>query len=264
MREAGLVVAAALDAVVDACRPGATTADLDRVATAAITTGGGVPSFPQVPGYRHTLCVSVNEQVVHGIPGPRELLDGDLVSIDCGAIVEGWHGDSAVTVIVGDPGAAARADLELVEVTRGALWAGIGAMSVGNRIGQIGAAVEGYVVEQASQRGVRFGIIDGYEGHGIGRAMHMAPGVPNTRTRYRGPVITSGTTLAIEPMLSLGDERTYELSDGWTAVTVDGSRSAHWEHTVAVTDRGLWVLTARDGGEAELTALGLPFGPLDG
>lgn len=264
MRRAGLVVAAALDEVVGSCRAGTTTADLDRVATAAITVRGGVPSFPEVPGYRHTLCVSVNEQVVHGIPGPRELTHGDLVSIDCGAIVDGWHGDAAVTVVVGGPQAASAADAELVEVTRGALWAAIGAMAVGNRIGHIGAAVEDFVGAATAASGTRFGIVDGYEGHGIGRAMHMAPGVPNTRTRYRGPIITAGTTLAIEPMLSLGDERTYELTDGWTAVTVDGSRAAHWEHTVAVTDRGLWVLTAHDGGAAELAARGLPFGPIDG
>lgn len=263
MRAAGLVVAAALDEVVASCRAGTTTADLDRVATAAISERGGVPSFPEVPGYRHTLCVSVNEQVVHGIPGPRELADGDVVSIDCGAILDGWHGDSAVSVIVGGPGAARPADLELIDVAREALWAGIGAMAVGNRISHIGTAIEEAITAAAAARGTRFGIVDGYEGHGIGRAMHMAPGVPNTRTRYRGPVITSGTTLAIEPMVSLGDERTYELSDGWTAVTVDGSRAAHWEHTVAVTDAGLWVLTAHDGGAADLAARGLPFGPLD-
>lgn len=262
MRRAGLVVAAALDEVVGSCRAGTTTSELDRLATAAITTRGGVPSFPQVPGYRHTLCVSVNEHVVHGIPGPRELADGDLVSIDCGAVVDGWHGDAAVSLIVGGPQAGSSGDVELVEVTRGALWAAIGAMAVGNRIGHIGAAVEDFVSAAAAASGRRFGIIDGYEGHGIGRSMHMAPGVPNIRTRYRGPVITQGTTLALEPMLSLGDERTYELADGWTAVTVDGSRAAHWEHTVAVTGRGLWVLTAPDGGAAELARRGLPFGPL--
>lgn len=264
MRRAGLVVAAALEAVVGSCRAGASTAELDRVATEVIAAHGATPSFPQVPGYEHTLCVSVNEQVVHGVPGPRVLADGDLVSIDCGAVVEGWHGDAAVSVIVGGSAAGSRSDVELIEVTRDALWAGIGAMSIGNRIGHIGAAVEDFVTAQSVARGTRFGIIDGYEGHGIGQSMHMAPGVPNTRTRYRGPMVTAGTVLAIEPMLSLGDERTYELSDGWTAVTVDGSRAAHWEHTVAVTDGGLWVLTAQDGGEAELAARALPFGPLGG
>lgn len=263
MRRAGLLVAAALDAVAGACRPGVTTAELDQVATTVIVDGGGRPSFQQVPGYRHTLCVSVNEQVVHGIPGNRELVDGDVVSVDCGAVVDGWHGDAAVTLVVGGPQAASAADTTLIDVTRGALWAGIGAMSVGRRIGHISAAIQGYVEEQAAARGTRFGIVDGYEGHGIGQAMHMPPGVSNIRTRYRGPVITSGTTLAIEPMLSLGATQTVELSDGWTAVTADGSRAAHWEHTVAVTDDGLWVLTAQDGGASELAARGLPFAPLD-
>lgn len=173
------MVAAALDEVVQACRAGVTTADLDHVATDAITSRGGRPSFPEVPGYRHTLCVSVNEQVVHGIPGPRELLLGDVVSVDCGAVVQGWHGDAAVSVVVGGPDAARTEDLELIEVTRGALWAGIGAMVVGRRIGHIGSAVEDFVTARAEAGGSRLGIVDGYEGHGIGRSMHMAPRVPN-------------------------------------------------------------------------------------
>lgn len=266
MRRAGLVVARTLQTLTAAACAGMTTADLDDLAERTIREQSAQPSFPQVPGYRHTLCVSVNEEVVHGIPGKRVLRTGDLVSIDCGAIVDGWHGDAAVSLIVGGEEAGAAQDVALSEVTRQALWAGIVAFRDGGRIGDIGAAVQDCVESATagdSGRGIAYGIVDGFEGHGIGRSMHMEPGVPNQRVRDLGPRVRAGATVAIEPMITLGSGDTYELDDGWTAVTADGSRASHWEHTVAVTPDGLWVLTALDGGEAELLARGAPFGPLE-
>lgn len=262
MRRAGLVVAQTLAELSTGLRAGQTCADLDAQAERYIRAQGAQPSFPLVPGYRHTLCVSVNEQVVHGIPGPLQLNEGDLVSIDCGAVVDGWHGDAAVTLVVGGEAAADAADLALVEATRTSLWAGITAFRVGGHVGDIGAAVEDSLEDSGDRHGIAFGIVDGYEGHGIGREMHMSPGVPNVRTRQRGPRVRSGATVAIEPMVTLGTDDTRELEDEWTVVTTDGSRAAHWEHTVAVTDAGLWVLTALDGGQAELSALGAPYAPL--
>lgn len=268
MRRAGLVVAHTLQTVQDRTVAGMTTAQLDELARESILSQGARPSFPEVPGYRHTLCVSVNEAVVHGIPGEQVLSEGDLVSVDCGAIVDGWHGDAAVTFVVGGEAAADPADLDLSEATRQALWAGIVAFREGARVGDIGAAVEASIETSTQRAGGdertrSFGIVDGFEGHGIGRQMHMEPSVPNMRVKDRGPKVKVGATVAIEPMISLGSSETHELEDGWTAVTVDGSRAAHWEHTVAVTPGGLWVLTALDGGEAELAARGAPYGPLD-
>lgn len=263
MREAGLVVADTLALVEERCRPGMTTGQLDVIALEAITDAGARPSFPDVPGYRHTLCVSVDEQIVHGIPGDRVLREGDVVSVDCGASVQGWHGDSAVTFVVG--GSARTPDeAALIADTREAMWAGIGAFLVGGRVGDIGDAVED-CLDEAAQRRRRphpYGVVDDYEGHGIGREMHMAPAVPNVRTRWRGPRIRAGATVAIEPMVTLGDAETHVLEDDWTVVSADGSVAAHWEHTVAATRTGLWVLTATDGGEADLARAGLPFGPL--
>ncbi|MDO5710404.1 MAG: type I methionyl aminopeptidase [Micrococcales bacterium] len=270
MRRAGLVVASTLETVTIQAAAGITTGQLDDLARESILGQGARPSFPEVPGYRHTLCVSVNEAVVHGIPGERKLHDGDLVSVDCGAIVDGWHADAAVTFVVGGDEAGSAQDLALNEATRHALWAGIVAFRDGNHVGDIGAAVEESIAQamQRSSAGLdgrpcAYGIVEGFEGHGIGRAMHMEPGVPNVRVRDRGPRIRVGAAVAIEPMITLGSSDTYDLEDGWTAATVDGSRAAHWEHTVAVTRTGLWVLTALDGGQAELLARGGPFGPLD-
>lgn len=265
MRAAGLVVARTLDVLADATRAGLTTGRLDDLAATTIKNHGGTPSFPLVPGYRHTLCVSVNEQVVHGIPGDRVLCDGDLVSIDCGAIVEGWHGDAAITLVVGGRELGRPEDLALSDATRASLWAGIAAFRAGNPIRDIGGAVEDTIAEHgrnAAGGPYEFGIVEGYEGHGIGREMHMAPPVPNYRTRDKGPTVRVGATVAIEPMITLGSPDTRELADHWTVVTVDGCRAAHWEHTVAVTADGLWVLTALDGGEADLVAIGAPYGPL--
>lgn len=263
MRRAGLVVAHTLAAVRQACEEGVTTLELDRLAEDHIRAQGGLPSFPDVPGYRHTLCVSIDEQVVHGIPGPRRLRRGDLVSIDCGASVDGWHGDAAISLVVGGPEHSSQADLALLEATEDALWAGIGALLVAARLHDVGAAVEGRLLEHettAAGGPYSFGIVDGYEGHGIGRSMHLPPGVPNVRTRSRGPRVPAGATVAIEPMVTLGTDETRDLDDGWTVVTLDGSRAAHIEHTVAATPSGPFVLTALDGGAAELGRRRMPCG----
>lgn len=261
MRRAGLVVARTLAAVQRSGVQGTTTLELDRLAQEMIASQGAQPSFPAVPGYRHTLCVSVNDEVVHGIPSGKRLTSGDLVSVDCGASIDGWHGDAAVTFVVGGPACARDSDLALLEATRGALWAGIAAFRVGARLHDIGAAVEGHLSEVATTLPAgpySFGIVDGYEGHAIGREMHLPPGVPNFRTRARGPRVPAGATVAIEPMVTLGTKHTRELEDGWTVVTQDGSRAAHIEHTVAATPHGPFVLTALDGGAAELSRLGMP------
>jgi methionyl aminopeptidase len=262
MREAGLLVAAALAAVSAAATAGTTTDDLDRMAEDVIRSGGGVPSFPEVPGYRHTLCTSVNEEVVHGIPGARVLRDGDLLSIDCGAIVRGWHGDAALSLIVGGPALGRAEDLELMETTRASLWAGIAALCVGRPLYDVGAAVEERVERAAREHGRHYGIIEDYVGHAIGRQMHLDPQIPNYRVHGAGPIVKDTFTGAIEPMITLGTDQTRVLDDDWTVVTTDGSRAAHWEHTALVREEGLWVLTAEDGGEAELTALGARFAPL--
>lgn len=262
MRRAGLVVARTLAHLREVCRAGMTTGDLDRIARDRIVGEGARPSFPEVPGYRHTLCVSVGPAVVHGIPGDRTIVEGDIVSIDCGAIVDGWHGDAAISILVGGVDAVDPRVAELAAVTEGSLTAGIGAMRPGNRVGDIGAAVEAHIEREGLRAGVEYGIVEQFEGHGIGREMHMDPGVPNVAVKKRGPKLAVGATLAIEPMVTLGSAMTYELEDGWTAVTVDGSPAAHVEHTVAITPDGIWVLTALDGGEALLGEIGAPYGPL--
>ena len=262
MRAAGLLVAGALSTVAGAVSAGVTTAQLDRLAETFIRDHGGVPSFPGVPGYRHTLCTSVNEEIVHGIPGERALRAGDLVSIDCGAIVAGWHGDAAVTVIVGGVEAARPEDLALSRATEDSLYAGIAALRVGERLYAVGEAVEACIEAAAAANGQTYGIVEDYVGHTIGTEMHQDPQIFNYAVRTRGPMVRSGYTGAIEPMITLGSAESDVLADGWTVVTSDGSRAAHWEHTVAVRDEGLWVLTAIDGGAARLAALGAAFAPL--
>lgn len=252
MRRAGLVVAEALSSVRAQVGAGITTAELDAVAEDAIRSRGAVPSFQGYRDFPASICCSVNDEVVHGIPGDRVLVTGDVVSVDCGAIVEGWHGDAAVTVVIGDPTPEVA---QLVTVTDDALWAGIAAASLGGRVRDISAAVETSVRSAGD-----YGIVEDYTGHGIGTAMHQPPDVPNVSVRGRSAKIVEGLALAIEPMLTLGTHETVLLDDDWTVVTADGSIAAHIEHTVTVTARGAWVLTALDGGEAELTARGLPFG----
>jgi methionyl aminopeptidase len=245
MREAGLVTARALQVAVAAVRPGVSTAELDALAAREITAAGATPSFKGYHGYPATLCTSVNNEVVHGIPRPdRRLADGDIISIDCGAIVSGWHGDAAVTVGVGTISAE---HAMLLRACEEALWQGIAAARAGGRLGDIGHAVEASVA-----RAGRYGVVDEYTGHGIGTAMHMDPPVPNYGRAGRGPRLRAGMALAIEPMVVLGDAETVQLDDGWTVITADGSWAAHFEHTVAITPDGPWVLTAPDGGESRL------------
>jgi methionyl aminopeptidase len=265
MRRAGLVVGQTLELLRSSARAGMTTADLDAIAEQSIRAAGATPSFVGVPNPGHrsfpsTLCVSVNEEIVHGIPGGRVLEPGDLVSIDCGAIVDGWHGDAATTVLL-DP--VAEADAELARVTEDSMWHGIAALGVGRRLFDVGAAVEDRVIAGAGERGTSYGIVEEYVGHGIGTEMHMDPQVPNYRVRDRGVKVRPGLAVAIEPMVTRGSAETRVLDDGWTVVTVDGSRAAHFEHTVAVGEDGLWVLTALDGGAERLAALGAPYAPLD-
>jgi methionyl aminopeptidase len=241
MAAAGAVVAAALRAVREAAAPGVSTKDLDDVAESVIRKAGGTPSFLGYHGFPASICSSVNDRVVHGIPSATELLaPGDLVSIDCGAILDSWHGDAAVTFGVG---ALIGADEALSEATRHAMEAGIAAMVPGNRLTDVSHAIEmgTRAAEKAHDR--RYGIVEGYGGHAIGRQMHMDPFLPNEGDPGRGPLLVAGSVLAIEPMLTLGTTRTRILEDEWTVVTADGSRAAHWEHTVAVTDDGPRILT---------------------
>ncbi|MDX6373713.1 MAG: methionyl aminopeptidase [Nocardioidaceae bacterium] len=252
MRLAGLVVHRTLEVLRAAVRPGVTTAELDAIAEDAIRTAGATPSFLGYQGFPGSICTSVNDEVIHGIPGGRELRDGDLVSLDCGAIVDGWHGDAAITVPVGE---VAPELVALVADTEAALWAGIAAARLGGRVGDVSAAVERRLRELGE-----YGILEDYTGHGIGTSMHQPPDVPNVGRPGRGARLVEGIALAVEPMVTLGGHATEVLEDDWTVVTADGSWAAHAEHTFALTDRGAWVLTAADGGEAELTALGVPFG----
>jgi methionyl aminopeptidase len=250
MRAAGLVVAAALDAMRDAVAPGVSTADLDAVAEKVIRDAGAIPSFKGYHGFPASICASVNEQVVHGIPSAQQVLvEGDLISLDCGAVLDGWHGDSAITVGVGvtDP-----ALLKMAEVAEDAMWAGIAAAARGATNGRGRLTDISFNIEKVVRKGGRYGIVDGYGGHGIGTEMHQEPHVLNHGKPGRGPRVVPGMALAIEPMITMGSPRTVELSDGWTVVTRDGSRAAHVEHTMALLDDGVWVTTAHDGGRARL------------
>lgn len=261
MRRAGLVVAEAHAAVREAARPGVTTRQLDAVAVDVLARHGAGSSFLHYGAhfglmpYPAVTCISVNNEVVHGIPGDRVLAEGDLVSVDFGAIVEGWHGDAAVTFGVGTLPPERQ---ELSDVTFGALWAGIVAARLGGRLTDISHAIEASVRRHPH----RYGIVREYTGHGIGSSMHQDPDVPNYGRAGRGLKIVPGLCLAIEPMVTTGSAETATLDDEWTVVTRDGSDAAHWEHTITVTKGGLWVLTSPDGGEEMLGRLGAPFGPL--
>jgi methionyl aminopeptidase len=234
-------VAAALKAVRQAAVSGVSTGDLDRIAESVIRDGGGIPSFLGYHGFPASICASVNERVVHGIPADDEILAaGDLVSIDCGAILDGWHGDSAITFGVGD---LIPADEALSQATKAALDAGIDAMRPGNRLTDVSHAIETATRAAERRDNRRYGIVANYGGHGIGRQMHMDPFLPNEGAPGRGPHLAVGSVLAIEPMLTLGTTETVVLADEWTVVTADGSRAANWEHTVAVTEDGPRILT---------------------
>ena len=254
MAQAGLVVEEALAAAVDALVPGVTTAEVDAAAAAVIAKAGATSNFLGYHGFPATTCISVNDEVVHGIPGPRVIALGDVVSVDCGAVVDGWHGDSAVTVIVGEP--ASDADVQLVARTNEALWAGIAALANTRQLEAVAAAIEDVAIDAGLHP------LYGYIGHGIGTQMHQEPDVMNYRTRGRLAKVRSGLCVAIEPMFVMGTEDSVVLDDEWTVVSADGSRAAHWEHSVAVHEDGIWVLTASDGGAANLAPYGIvPVAP---
>jgi methionyl aminopeptidase len=241
MAAAGAVVAAALRAVREAAVPGVSTQSLDQIAESVIRDAGATPSFLGYHGFPASICSSVNDRVVHGIPSAgEELAVGDLVSIDCGAILNGWHGDAAITFGVGP---LIPADEVLSLATKESMEAGIAAMLPGNRLTDVSHAIEVATHGAEARYGRAFGIVEGYGGHGIGRQMHMDPFLPNEGAPGRGPLLAPGSVLAIEPMLTLGTRKTMVLDDQWTVTTADGSRAAHWEHTVAVTDDGPRILT---------------------
>jgi methionyl aminopeptidase len=260
MREAGLATAAALKAVRSAIKPGVSTLELDKIADDTINSLGGHSNFQLVPGYSHTICASINDEVVHGIPAANRILQaGDIVSIDCGAEIGEWNGDSAMTVIVpGEVDAFVKARRQtLSDVTEGSLWAGIAALAKAKHLNQVGEAIQGYIESKGD-----YGILEEYVGHGIGRSMHEDPAVYNYRVRGNGPKVVPGLVVAIEPMVTAGSAVTKVLGDGWTVSTKDASDASHWEHTVAVHDRGIWVLTAEDGGVAGLAPFGVVPAPL--
>jgi len=255
----GQVTAAALATVRDTIRAGITTLEVDAAAERTILAAGGQSNFKLVDGYHHTICASVNEDIVHGIPGDRVLQPGDIISVDCGALVDGWNGDSAITVVIPDPGrpevVAEREELSFV--TRQALWHGIARLARAKHLNEVGAAIEDYVRGQGD-----YGILEAYVGHGIGREMHEAPTVFNYRVNRKGPDVKPGLIVAIEPMLTLGSNETIVRDDGWTVATADGSMGCQWEHTVAVHDGGIWVLTAQDGGLEDLAPFGITPVPI--
>ncbi len=234
MRLAGRVVAEMHEKLREAIRPGVTTSELNKVAAGVLEKRGARSNFLGYHGYPAVICTSPNNVIVHGIPGERRVVDGDIISVDCGAIVEGYHGDAAFTAPVGSVSAEA---LRLIEVTEHSLWAGIHAMWPGRRLHEIGKAVQ----EVAEQAG--FSVVREYVGHAIGTEMHEDPQVPNYWPGAPGPMLKIGNVFAVEPMVNLGTPATRLLKDGWTVVTADGKLSAHFEHTIAVTEEGPVVLT---------------------
>ena len=286
MREAGQVVAAIHRALIDATRPGITTAELDQVVARVVSDAGAEPNFLHYQGFPATVCISVNEEVVHGIPGARMLQLGDIVSYDCGAYVirngRQWHGDAAVTVVVGDtyisdsdfargvrasgqvPGVGGEALARrrtLSNITRGSMWAGVAAAVNARRTNDVGAAIEDYVEREGTSVQAEQGwfpeLIEGYTGHGIGTHLHEDPTVYNYRTRGRSGKLVPGMAICIEPMVIAGDSSSAVLDDDWTVVTVEGTDAAHWEHTVAIGKKGISVLTAPDAGAEGLAAFGI-------
>jgi methionyl aminopeptidase len=259
MHRAGLILDDALNQTLAAASPGVSTADLDALFASLLKKAGATSNFLGYYDFPATICTSVNQEVVHGIPGPRILEAGDILSVDGGAIVDGWHSDSARTTIVGGPADEDPEDRRLSDITEESMWRGIAAMATGKYVGDIGDAIEDYV---DAQPGKRLGILEDYVGHGIGSAMHMAPDVLNYRSKHRGPKLKPGLCLAIEPMLVRGGLETVTLEDDWTVVTTDSSRASHWEHSVAIHNGGIWVLTAADGGASRLAPLGVTPVPL--
>ena len=267
MIEPGRITREALEAVRGAIRPGMTTLELDQVAEASIRAQGARPNFQLVPGYSHTICVSVNEEVVHGIPGARILEPGDIVSIDCGAETdEGWNGDSAISIVLPDPD---RPELvaereELSRITRESMWAGIAELASARGLGEVGARIEQFIDENPHPGTDRsLGILRDYVGHGIGRKMHESPTLFHYVTPQPGARVKPGLCVCVEPMMVIGDEHVLVADDDWTVVTSDGSSGAHWEYSVAVHDGGIWVLTAADGGADGLAPFGVTPVPID-
>lgn len=254
MQAPGEATAAALAAMAAAVRPGITGLELDAIAEETVRRLGARPNFMLEPGYRHTICANVNEHVVHGIPTDRPLEAGDMVSLDVGAVVGGWHGDAAITVTLPDPAKPerSRAMEELSRVTEQAMWHGIARLARATHLNEVGEAVAAYVRSVSD-----FGILEDYIGHGIGRSMHEDPPVFNVPVRGRGPEVKPGLVVAIEPIISAAGIDTFVAEDGWTVAMADGSLSAQWEHSVAVHADGIWVLTAPDGGAAGLAPLGV-------
>lgn len=262
MRQAGLVVADIHDALASAVTSGMTTAELDVIAAEVLAKANATSNFLGYYGYPGHVCISVNEEIVHGIPGDRVLEPGDLVSFDCGAVVDGWHGDACITVVLpGGDDSRREAHEKLSAQTNAAMWAGIAALASAKRVGDIGAAIEDSVM--AIPAAERPGIIEEYVGHGIGTSMHQPPDVLNYRAKNRGSRIKAGMVLCIEPMLSIGQPDNETLADEWTVVTKDGSTACHWEHMVAIHSRGIWVLTAPDGGAAGLAPYGVTPSEID-
>lgn len=261
MAKAGVITSRALDAAVAAAGPGVTTAQLDTVFRGVLDEHGAGSNFLGYYDYPATICTSVNDEVVHGIPGERTLVEGDMISIDGGATItdtrgKTWHGDSARTALIGQVTDARR---ELSEITRAALWHGIAAAATAKKVGEIGFAIENFVRQET---GDKYGIIEDFVGHGIGTSMHMAPDVLNYAARDLGPRLKKGMALAIEPMLTTGSIETVTLDDDWTIKTVDGGDACQWEHSVAFHSEGIWVLTAEDGGASELSKLGVTVKPI--
>ncbi|WP_111766512.1 type I methionyl aminopeptidase [Nakamurella deserti] len=256
MRASGVILARAIAAMTAAVAPGMTTADVDAIGAQVIADAGATSNFKGYHGFPGTICASVNAEIVHGIPSAdRVLREGDLLSIDCGCILDGWHSDSAVSVHVGEP--PSMDEVDLIAAANDAMWAGIAAARPNGRLGAITAAIESSVRKSGANDGRRYGEVDGYGGHGIGTAMHMDPFVPNHGRQGKGLKLPPGTALAIEPMLTLGTSASRELDDHWTVVTKDGSRAAHVEHSIAITDDGICVLSAADGGVAGLAPFGV-------
>jgi len=249
MRKAGLVVGHTLARLKSEAGPGVTTNQLDLIAREELKRAGAVSSFLGYYGYPAVICASVNDEVVHGIPNDRVLNDGDILSVDFGAIIDGWHGDAAITIEIGTCSDDVK---KLSAVTKSALWAGLSKAVIGNHLSDISHGVE-QVVRNAGP----YGILEDFVGHGIGSKMHMDPSVPNYGQPGQGPILEAGMALAIEPMVTLGEQHVHTLDDDWTVVTDDKSWASHWEHTVAITEEGPWVLTAIDGGGQYFAAHGI-------
>ena len=255
MRKAGLVVADTLKLIKDSAQVGMTTIELDEIAAANLKKHNATPSFLGYHGFPAVICASVNEEVVHGIPNKRKLISGDVLSIDFGAIIDGWHGDAAISFGLGEIEVA---DQKLMDVCQESMWRGIAAGRAGAKLTDISAAIEGYINSQG-----KYGILREYGGHGIGSAMHQEPHILNFGPAGNGPELVAGMALAIEPMITRGNERTKVLSDDWTVVAHESSKGAHFEHTYAIAPDGKqFVLTAVDGGADQLGRLGISISDL--